>query len=357
MTVIPPNRLLWQTALVLLLGALGGVAATWIGLPMPWMLGGLFASAAVVLVWAPPMLADYSFPLPFRTAFVALIGVMIGTQVTPDLAALATKLPWTLGALVIFVVCAHLGNMAIFRFVGGYDRPTAFYAGTPGGLMESILMGEGAGADVRILTAQQFLRIIVVITLLPLGLSIWLGEPVGSAAGLKAAAGTQDVTAQSLALICAAAAIGLWGAKRIHLPAAQLSGPMILAAMATVTGVVDLHLPVWLIAAAQLVIGVSLGMRFKGTNLALLRRCAGLAVLSVGFMLVLGGVIASILTRITGIEWLHLLISFAPGGVAEMSVVALSLAANPALVSLHHVARILITVFEVGLAARLLGLR
>jgi uncharacterized membrane protein AbrB (regulator of aidB expression) len=68
-------------------------------------------------------------------------------------------------------------------------------------------------------------------------------------------------------------------------------------------------------------------------------------------------VIASILTRITGIEWLHLLISFAPGGVAEMSVVALSLAANPALVSLHHVARILITVFEVGLAARLLGLR
>ena len=39
-----------------------------------------------------------------------------------------------------------------------------------------------------------------------------------------------------------------------------------------------------------------------------------------------------------------LLISFAPGGVTEMSLVALSLQANPAFVTLHHIFRILITV-------------
>lgn len=353
----PSFHLVWQTALILSFGAVGGLLATWISLPMPWMLGGLFASAAVVLFWTPPVLADYSFPLPFRTAFVALIGVMIGTQVTPELAALATQLPWTMGGLLVFVLCAHFGNMLIFRHLGGYDRATAFYAGTPGGLMESILMGEGAGADIRILTAQQFLRIIVVITLLPLGLSIWLGEPVGSAAGLQAAAGTSEVTAGTLLLICLAASLGLWGGRRLRLPAAQLVGPMLLAALATMTGVLDLHLPVWLIAAAQLVIGVSLGMRFKGTNMALLRRCAGLALVSVSFMLVLGSLLSVALAEITGIEWLHLFISFAPGGVAEMSVVALSLAANPALVSLHHIARILMTVVELSLLAKLLRLR
>ena len=218
-------------------------------------------------------------------------------------------------------------------------------------------MGEGAGADIRILTAQQFLRIIVVITLLPLGLSLWMGAPVGSAAGLRAASGHTPVTAQTLLLIFVAAGAGLALARLIRLPAAQLSGPMILAALATTTGVLDLHLPVWLIAAAQLVIGVSLGMRFKGTNLALLRRCAWLALVSVIYMLFLGGILSVILWQITGIEWLHLLISFSPGGVAEMSVVALSLAANPALVSLHHVARILMTVVELSVMARLLRLR
>lgn len=357
MIALPPLRLIWQTALMLVFGALGGALATTLHLPMPWMIGGLFSSAAVVLLWDPEFLLDYKFPMGFRTAFVALIGVMIGTQVTPELAALAGKLPWTIAGLVVFVVCAHFGNMAIFRHLGGYDRSTAFFAGTPGGLMESILMGEGAGADIRILTAQQFLRIIVVISVLPMGLSLWVGEPVGSAAGLQAAGGGGPVAAQALVLICMTAALGLWGARRIRMPASQLSGPLILAAIATVTGLLDLHLPAWLIAAAQLVIGVSLGMRFKGTNMALLRRCAWLAVISVGYMLALGGTLSFVLFHITGIEWLHLFISFAPGGVAEMSIVALSLAANPALVSLHHVARILMTVVELGVSARLIGLR
>ena len=60
------------------------------------------------------------------------------------------------------------------------------------------------------------------------------------------------------------------------------------------------------------------------------------------------------LHAITGIEFLHLMISFAPGGVAEMSIIALSLAANPALVSLHHIIRILLTVVEMGLLTRLM---
>ena len=39
-----------------------------------------------------------------------------------------------------------------------------------------------------------------------------------------------------------------------------------------------------------------------------------------------------------------MLISFAPGGVTEMALVALSLQASPAFVTLHHIVRILITV-------------
>jgi uncharacterized membrane protein AbrB (regulator of aidB expression) len=50
-------------------------------------------------------------------------------------------------------------------------------------------------------------------------------------------------------------------------------------------------------------------------------------------------------------------ISFAPGGVTEMSLIALSLAASPALVSLHHILRILMTVMEVTFLSKKLGLR
>lgn len=351
---LPPFGLVWRTLCILAVGGAGGLIAVRIGAPMPWMLGALFANAALVLIWAPPvLLRDYSFPNDFRTFFVALIGVMIGTQVTPDLLALAPDLAVTLSALVAFVALAQLGNTLIFLHVGGYDPATAFYSATPGGLMESILFGEHAGADIRILTVQQFLRIIVLITILPLGLSLWLGQTVGSAAGLQAMGGDDPVGLGNLALILGIAIVGLSAGPVLKLPAAQLTGPLLLTAGANASGVVDLHLPVWLIAVAQLVIGASLGLRFKGVSMRLLRRSLGLSLLSVLFMLLLGGLFAIGLHWITGIEFLHLLISFAPGGVAEMSVIALSLAANPALVSLHHVVRILLTVVQMPLAARL----
>ena len=47
-----------------------------------------------------------------------------------------------------------------------------------------------------------------------------------------------------------------------------------------------------------------------------------------------------------------MLISFAPGGVTEMALVALSLQANPAFVTLHHIFRIVITVLGLGVTAR-----
>jgi len=351
-----PFDVIWKTALMLVIGGLGGSLAAWLHWPMPWMLGGLLASAATVRFWQPEALADYRFPMEFRTIFVALIGVMIGSQVTPELLSLAGQLPLTIAALFLFVGLAHTGNYWIFTRVGKLDPSTAFYSGTPGGLMESIVMGEAAGADPKILTLQQFLRIIFVITLLPVGLSLWLGHPVGSAAGLQTTVESAPVGPISLLLILTTAVTGLWGARWIHLPAAQLTGPLILAALATMTGLLDLHLPFWLIALAQLVIGVSLGMRFKGVDARLLRRSAGLSFTSVCFMLCLGISFAGGLQVLTGIPFLHLLIAFAPGGVAEMAVVALSLAANPALVSLHHVIRILITVAEMPLAARALAI-
>ncbi len=353
---LPPLRLVLLTIALIAVGAVGGYVASRIGLPLPWMIGSLIATALVVLAWSPAPLQEYRFPNGLRSLFVALIGVMIGTQVTPELLGKAASLPVTMIGLALFVAVCHLGNYALFRRVGGYDRATAFYSGTPGGLMESIMMGEGAGADTRILTAQQFLRIIFVISLLPLGLSLWVGAPVGSASGLSV--GGPDpapVPPESLALIAAAAVLGLMLGRVVHLPASQLVGPLILSALATVTGLLDLHLPFWLIATAQLVIGTTLGLRFQGTNLALLRRCAWLSALSVCFMLLTGAAFALVLQALTGIAFLHLLISFAPGGVAEMSIVALSLAANPALVSLHHIARILMTVIELPLMARVMG--
>lgn len=347
---LPPASHIALTAALLAAGAVAGAAFQAFGTPLPYMLGSLFSSALAVALFQRRFPEGYGFPMRFRMVFVGVIGAMIGARLTPDVAGLLPKVLVSLPAVVLFVLVAHALNYLIFRRLGGYDRPTAYYAGSPGGLFESILFGEEAGADVRLLTLMQFLRIIAVVTLVPIGMSIWEGHPVGSAAGLSLTGG--EAALLHVPVVLALALAGVWVGMRLRLPAGQLVGPLLVAGALSVTGLVEIHAPGWLVAVAQVVLGTGLGLRFTGMTLRLFLRGMGLSLVSVSAMMALGIGLSLLVHRAGGLATDVLVISFAPGGVVEMSLIALSLAANPALVTLHHLARILLTVAELSLVRK-----
>jgi membrane AbrB-like protein len=338
------------TLLLLILSALSGFAGQAIGLPLPFMLGPLAISAIIATALPERLPTGYRFPQKLRLMFIAIIGLMIGAQVTPALFTEAHHYALTFGAVTLFVGLAHAMGYTIFRRLGGYDPTTAFYASTPGGLYESIELGEAAGADVTRLMMQQFLRIIVVVTALPLGLSLWLGAPVGSSAGMTMA--RPDVPWSDLPLIALAGLGGLALGHVLRLPAGQMTGPMALAAALSLTGWLSFDIPQWLVNMAQIVLGTALGMRFTGLSRGLLLRGAALAMTAVGAMLGLGVGLAVTLHEMTGEAVDVLLITLAPGGVTEMALVALSLNANPAFVTIHHIYRIVLTVLTLGVITR-----
>ncbi|MDT8328921.1 MAG: AbrB family transcriptional regulator [Roseovarius sp.] len=344
-------RHLITTLALLGLSAASGGLAQGLGVPLPFMLGPLAVSAVVATVLPHRLPEGYGFPPRLRLVFIAIIGLMIGAQVTPELFTEAHDFMYSFAAITVFVILAHGIGYGIFRHLGGYDPVTAFYASTPGGLYESIALGEAAGADMTRLMLQQFLRVIVVVTVVPIGLSLWLGAPVGSSAGMTLA--RADVPWSDLPLIALAGVAGLGLGHVLRLPAGQLTGPMALAALMSLTGLLGLDIPQWLVNLAQMVLGTALGMRFTGLSRGMIARGAALSVVSVAMMLALGGVFAALLHRITAEPVDVLLISFAPGGVTEMALVALSLNANPAFVTLHHIYRILLTVLGLGVITRL----
>lgn len=346
---MPLPRLVLITGMICILGGLGGQAAAIIHTPLPYLLGSLFATAVLSIGFPRLVPVDYGFPQRFRILFIALIGMLIGAQVTPALLGALPRMALSMGAVVVFVVLAQVVNYVIFRRIGGYDRPTAFFSASPGGLIESIALGEAAGANVTLLVTQQFLRIIAVIGLVPLALSIWHGYPVGSAAG-QVLSGPAAPLSQLPLLVLAAAAGAALG-RLLRLPAWQLTGALLLAAMLSLSGHA-LAVPPWLVKLAQVVVGASLGMRFVGLDRSLLLRGLGLAIISVSAMLLIGGALAALILPFTDQTFEVLLITFAPGGVNEMALVALSLHANPAFVTLHHIFRITITVIGLGLMSR-----
>jgi membrane AbrB-like protein len=338
------------TLILMAIAGVGGFIASFLHTPLPYMLGSLITTAIIALFWFDKVPQGYKFPMKFRMVFMSVIGVTIGTRVTPEvISSLSGYLP-SFALLTVFCCVAHWMNYQIFRRAGGYDHPTAFYSGTPGGLIESIAMGEQAGANIAVLTIQQFLRIIAVITLMPIGMSLWYGAPVGSASGISLAEAGTDLHAMPMVLLLGV--IGLVIGRGLRIPAGQLTGPLVVAAIVTVSGFADLAVPQWVINLCQVVIGTSLGVRFVGLKRDALLRASWLSILSVSAMLGLGLICAIILVPITGLPVDVLLISFAPGGVTEMALIALSLHANPAIVTLHHIYRIILTVIEMTAVVR-----
>jgi membrane AbrB-like protein len=329
------------TALTVI-GLIGGGAALYLGAPMPFLMGGLMLSACLTIAIYMRTGREVWYPQPLRRSFVAVIGVMIGASFSPAFFYVLPTLWLSMSVMILFVVITHAMNYQILRRLGGYDRVTALFGGMPGGLVEAVTMGEAAGGDAKTLSVQHFARIVIVVMIVPLLFFLWSGQTVGSAAGQSLAA--EGYGLHDLGFVAVIAAAGLWLGPRIRLPAGHLMGPLLLSAIAHASGAFELSSPVWLLATAQLVVGVGLGALFAGATGQQLMRAFGFAAVMVGLMLVVSMGFALTLSHWTGLPIDALFISFAPGGVTEMGLIALSLGVSPVIVAAHHLVRIILTV-------------
>lgn len=324
-------------------GLVGGTLAYFAGMPLPFLLGGILGCASFVLYYERdgarlPQLSRW-----VRMVFMAIIGTMIGSRFSPELLALLPHF-WLSGIAIIgFIFIAHGGNYFIFRKIGQYSKLDAYFAGLPGGIVDSIALAEQAGADVRIVTVQHFIRIILVVVTVPLLFLAISGNVVGSMAGETLTAENWDW--QDVGVILIIAMIGLFGGRRLKLPVAHLMAPLMLALILSVSGVISLNIPPWVQHLAQYMIGISLGSQFSGISRSLLTRGLSMGFVSGLFMLGLAVSFALILPLFVPASFEVMFISFAAGGLAEMSLIALSLNFNPIVVALHHLVRIFFTIW------------
>lgn len=338
-------------SVTLALGAAAGFAAQALHLPLALLLGALSVTALIALKGWRILGQPVHLPGNLRSAFVPVIGVANGGSFTPDIAAQMPGWVPSLLALLIFLPLVHAIGYGIYR-AGGLTKEAAFFGATPGGLIETVEMGRQAGADEALLTTLQFLRLIATIVAVPLIFLALTGQVVGSAGGAQMTGAGVALSLRDIAVLALAGALGYWGAAKLHFPAAQMTGPVLLSAMAHGFGLVEGVPPSWLIAATQIVLGCGLGARFVGADPALLRRAAGLAVGNTLLALLIAAGFALGLHALVGVPVTGVFLAFAPGGLAEMSLIALSLQASVAYVTVHHVARIVLAVMIAKVGAR-----
>ncbi len=306
----------------------------------------MMATTLAALLGLPVMV-----PGALRDPMLAIIGVLLGSGFTPELVAnLASWLP-TLLSLPAYVALVALSSTAYLRLVTRFDPRTTFFAGMPGGFGEMVLLGDRAGGDARRIALVHTVRVLLIVLTVPL-LVRGLGIELPTALPAATRAGWLEV----LGLLIAAG-LGGWLGGRLRLPAPTLLGGMVVSAAGHLGGLLEGAPPGQFVGLAQLVIGCSIGCRFVGFRLhdILATLAAGVGLTLV--MFAASFAVAALVHLATGTEPLLLLLALVPGGVAEMSVIALALGVDPAFVATHHIVRIALVVTFAPFAFRLLERR
>lgn len=243
-----------------------------------------------------------------------------------------------LSAVVMAPVLARSGKMG---------NSTAFFALLPGGVIEVANLGEGYGADRTIVAALHAVRVGLVVGMLPLALFLF-----GDASPVAEEKGEPLLSFGLLLATLCFGLLGGWLGLKAGMPAAWLLGALILVALVSSTGALSGRLPDALLAAVQVLVGMSLGARFRRSQLAGIPRA--LAVSLPAFLVIMGAMalVAVLLGLVMPFELPTLILCLSIGGMAEMVLTSEALGQNVALVAAFQAVRGVLVNASAGLVRR-----
>lgn len=317
-------------------------------LPLPWLIGPIAACLAAALI---------GFKMraiaPVNAAMRTILGVAVGATFTPAILSSMADMWITLLLIPVMICCVAAIGVPYFQRIWGYDFPTSYYAAMPGGLQDMLVFGEEAGGNPRTLSLIHATRILVIITALPFLLqSIWSAD-----LSIPPGAPLTSIDPGQLVVMVFCAALGWYLANLVGLLGASILGPMIFAGAAAVAEVLVVRPPAEAIWAAQFFIGMTVGVKYSGITIVEVRRdlAAGLGYCVI--LLLITFVFVEIVYVMGLAPGREALLAFAPGGQAEMAVLALIVGADMAFVLAHHVFRIVVIIIGAPLFAWLFAMK
>lgn len=325
----------------LLLCLLAGGSLAALGLPLGWMVGALVATAYLAMRDAAAV------PVTARPAGLIVVGLALGQGFTPQvLDAVVARLPAMLGGALL-VLAAGIAVVPLYRRIAGGEMRTAFFACVPGGVVAMAALAAQAGAAVPAVTLAQSLRMTMLVLAYPALMSV-LATRGGDAAFL---APPQPVHWGGLILLLGGGVVAALVGRWTGLANRAMLAPCLLAMALAAGGALPSSVPGWLVDAAQLALGASLGMHLAREGIGGAPRRLVMAGIACGLVVSLLLVVAGFLLGwVAGLPMAAVVLGLAPGGMPEMLVTAQALGlAVPLVLGFHLVRMVLISLLALPL--------
>jgi membrane AbrB-like protein len=257
--------------------------------------------------------------------------------------------PVSIAVLTVTIVAVSVATATYLRVIHGWDRVSAFLAAAPGALSQVILVATQNQADVRGIVIVQTVRVVILATAIPIALA---------ALGL---AGTPPVIVSvtvdnpllEYALLIGVSTAAALALEWVRFRGGLMFGALVASALLHGTGVVHVIMPWWIAAIAMCGLGAITGSRFANTGMRLMLNYIGAAFGSFVVAIGVASVFALGLAAVTNFRAADVIVSFSPGALDVMMILALALHLDPIYVGAHHLARFLLISISLPLATRM----
>ena len=333
------SKLVFRAALTLILGSIGAVIFEFLTMPLAWLIGAMIFTTIAALCGI-----TLESPGRLRNLMIGVLGIMLGCSFTPDIIDNAGQWWQSILTLLIFIVTLAAAVAVFLYRVAHFDPVTAYFSAAPGSFATMAILGAEMGGDERNISLIHSIRIMLTVLVIPFWFRFYHDYVPGESEGQMVLGSIVNFPLQDFAIL-ATCSLGYPLAKRLNCPASALLGPMAISAIVHLTGLTSATPPTEIVNLSQLVIGTGIGCRFVGLHVKQVFRTMFLSIFVTLFMLSLAAGFAFILEQLIGLPFTGLWLAFAPGGLAEMTLISLAMNTDTAFVSTHHLVRMMFLVF------------
>ncbi len=331
---------------VLIISIPSAIIAEYFKIPLAWFLGPMLITSLASL-----MGLKTKMPRLVLSSILIILGLYIGNYIDKDLFSQMQDWIWTSFIMFIYIILSVLIVSKYLEKFSKYEKKTSIFSAAPGALGPLMILAEDAKTDLSQVATSHLIRLIIIITVFPFIVNSFYG--VDSVNISKKIITNQNLYHLIILIISSIILILLF--EKIKAPAALLTGTLVASGLLQITEIATYQISPNIIDYCLLILGSSVGCRFANKSFGEIGRNALHSFVATFLLVVLGIIAAMFASIIIDKNFFTLLLSYCPGGIYEVAVIAIFFDLDPEFVSFHHIIRLLMILFTVPILLKIIS--
>ena len=331
---------------VILISIPGALLAEFLKIPLAWFLGPmLFTSLASLLG------LKLKMPKIILSLILILLGLYIGNYIDKNLFSQMHQWIWTSLIMFVYIIFSVIFVSKYLQKFSKYEKKTSIFSAAPGALGPLLILAEDEKTDLSHVATSHLIRLIIIITVFPFIVnSFYEGSNIEFT---KATIENQSFIDLFILIITSIILIYFFG--KLKVPAALLSGTLVASGILQITELASYTISENVINYCLLILGASVGCRFANKTFAEIGKNALHSFVATFFLVIFGVIAAYVAGLVIDKNFFTLLLSYCPGGIYEVAVIAIFFDLDPEFVSFHHIIRLLMILFIVPVILKIIS--